>query len=220
MTAPPKLTDSTLTLDSRVAVLTLDRDDVRNALTGTKLTSEIPGRVAEWANQESDVSTLIITGSGSSFSAGGNIKHMHDRTDSFAGDAHALQQSYRDGIQQIALALHRIEIPTIAAINGPAIGAGFDLACMCDLRLAADGAVMGETFIDLGLIPGDGGAWFLQRLIGYQLAAELTLTGRRFDGSEAKRLGIVLEVLPAAELMPVRSSSRPCSRGSRLKPCA
>ena len=92
-------------------------------------------------------------------------------------------------------------VPVIAAGNGPAIGAGFDLANMADLRLAADNAKFGETFLNLGIIPGDGGAWFLQRLIGYQKAFELTLTGRVIDANEAKQLGIVMDVVPADQLM-------------------
>jgi enoyl-CoA hydratase/carnithine racemase len=100
----------------------------------------------------------------------------------------------------MALAMDRLEIPSIAAINGPAVGAGFDLACMCGLRLAADDATMGETFVNLGIIPGDGGAWFLQRLVGYQRAAELTFTGRTMEAGEVKSLGIVLDSVPAAQL--------------------
>ena len=105
------------------------------------------------------------------------------------------------GIQQIPLAMEAAEIPVIAAINGPAIGAGFDLACMCDLRLVSSTAVMGETFVNLGIIPGDGGAWFLQRLIGYQRAAELTLTGRLVSAQEALSLGIALEVTEPDQLL-------------------
>jgi enoyl-CoA hydratase/carnithine racemase len=201
MTELPDLQDSTLSVQDRVATLTLDRDDVRNALTGTRLSAEIVA-VAGWLNTTDDVSVLVITGGGKSFSAGGNVKHMRDRVDSFAGDAYTLQRGYRSGIQQMALAMHRLELPTIAAVNGAAIGAGFDLACMCDIRFAADGATLGETFVNLGIIPGDGGAWFLQRLIGYQRAAELTFTGRLFEAAEAKALGIVLDVLPPQELLP------------------
>ena len=201
MTDAPQLTDSTLAVVDRIATLTLCRDDVFNALTGTRLAAEIAA-VGAWLNASEDGSVLVITGAGRGFSAGGNVKHMRDRAGDFAGDAYALQRGYRHGIQQMALAMHRLEVPSIAAINGAAIGAGFDLACMCDFRLAVEGALMGETFVNLGIIPGDGGAWFLQRLIGYQRAAELTLTGRRFDATEAREMGIVLEVLGAGELMP------------------
>lgn len=197
----PQLQDSSLTFEKRVAVLTLQRDDVRNALTGTALIEDIIKTVA-WANVEQSVSVLIITGAGKAFSSGGNIKEMQERSSSFAGSALEIQDHYRRGIQQISLALHKAEIPVIAAVNGPAIGAGFDLACMCDLRIASRRASVGETFINLGITPGDGGAWFIQRLIGYQRAAELTFTGRVVEADEALRLGLFLEIVEPDQLMP------------------
>ena len=200
MSELPPLTDSDLAIEGRVATLTLNRDDVRNELTGTALAREIVA-VADWLNGEDGISVLILTGAGKSFSAGGNVKHMQARGGSFAGDVYELQNRYRHGIQRMALAMHGLDVPVIAAINGAAIGAGFDLACMCDIRLAATGAPMGETFVNLGIIPGDGGAWFLQRLVGYQRAAELTLTGRVLKAEEAKDIGLVLDVVPAADLL-------------------
>ncbi|MCZ7664379.1 MAG: enoyl-CoA hydratase-related protein [Thermoleophilia bacterium] len=197
----PKLTASSLEIESRVATLTFDRDDVRNELTGTGLVNDIVDSVA-WCNRNAEISVLVMTGAGSAFSAGGNIKDMRDRKGSFGGTPVELQDTYRRGIQQMPLALHGAEIPLIAAVNGPAIGAGMDLACMCDLRIGSTKARLGETFINLGIIPGDGGAWFLQRLIGYQRAAELTLTGRIVGAEEALQLGILMEVVEPDELMP------------------
>lgn len=196
----PQLTDATLTLDNRVAVLTLNRHDLRNALTGSTLIDDIVA-TAEWVNHCEDVSVLVITGAGSAFSAGGNIRDMAERSGDFAGDPAECAERYRQGIQRIPLAMQSVEVPVIAAVNGPAIGAGFDLANMADIRLASDTAKFGETFLNLGIIPGDGGAWFMQRLIGYQRAFELTLSGRIVDAAEAKELGLVLEVVPADELM-------------------
>ena len=199
MTTSPVLIDAQLALDGRVATLVLNRDDVRNELTGTRLVDDIVATI-DWINRNETVSVLILTGAGSAFSAGGNVKHMLQREGSFGGDVDTVQKKYREGIQRMALAMHRVEVPVIAAINGPAIGAGFDLACMCDIRIAAPSAIMGETFINLGIIPGDGGAWFLQRLIGYQRAAELTFTGRLLKAEEAKAIGIVLDVAPEGQL--------------------
>ena len=190
----PKLKDSTLQVKGRVALLTLMRNDVRNALTGTFLADDIVQTV-NWANFEPGLSALIITGDGSAFCSGGNIKDMHDRSGIFSGSPISIQDEYRRGIQQMPLALHKAEIPLIAAVNGPAIGAGFDLACMCDLRIASTRAQVGETFINLGITPGDGGAWFMQRLIGYQRAAELTFTGRVIKAKEALEIGLFLEVV-------------------------
>lgn len=199
MTEMPELNDCSLTIDRRVAVLELERDDVRNALTGTALGKEIP-KVMRWLNSANEVSVVVITGSGGSFSAGGNVKHMRDRQDFFGGTPYEIQDAYRRGIQQIALAMYELEIPSIAAVNGAAIGAGLDLALMCDVRVASEAALFGETFVTLGIIPGDGGAWFLPRTVGYQRAVELALSGRRFDAAEAHDLGIVLEVTRADTL--------------------
>jgi enoyl-CoA hydratase/carnithine racemase len=126
---------------------------------------------------------------------------MQDKSGTFAGSPAAIQERYRLGIQQIPLTIRRADLPIIAAVNGPAIGAGFDLACMCDLRIGSGKALLGETFINLGIIPGDGGAWFLQRLIGYQRAAELAFTGRLVKADEALQLGIFLEVVPPEQLL-------------------
>lgn len=197
----PQLTDCSLELEGRVATLTLRRDDVRNALTGTGLIRDIVQAV-EWANREPQVSVLIITGDGSAFCAGGNVKEMQQRSGDFGGSPMEIQDQYRRGIQQIPLVLHKAEVPIIAAVNGPAIGAGFDLACMCDIRIASTRAKVGETFINLGITPGDGGAWFMQRLIGYQRAAELIFTGRVLGAEEALQLGLFLEVVEPEQLMP------------------
>ena len=196
----PNLMDALLTLEERVATLTLNRDDLRNALTGTGLIDDIVA-VADWVNRSDDVSVLVITGAGAAFSAGGNVKDMAERGGDFAGNVAEVEARYRRGIQRIPLALQQVEVPIIAAVNGPAIGAGFDLANMADIRIASTKAKFGETFLNLGIIPGDGGAWFMQRLIGYQQAFELTLSGRIVDAAEAKQLGLVLEVVEADRLM-------------------
>ncbi len=198
MSASPELKDCTLAVEGRVATLTFGRDDVRNALTGTAIAADIEDTVA-WANANPAISVLVVTGAGSAFSAGGNVKVMGSGA---RNSAHELQRDYSHGVQRIPRALETAEVPVIAAINGAAIGAGFDLANMCDIRIAAAGAQFGETFLNLGIIPGDGGAWFLSRLTGYQRAAELLFTGRIMKADEALALGLVLEVVPPAELLP------------------
>lgn len=198
MSSLPALKDATLERDARVAVLTLDRDDVRNALTGTALADDICATL-QWAHDDAGISALIITGAGAAFSAGGNIKTMRERA--MASTAAEMAHYYRHGIQQIPRAMRGCEVPVIAAVNGSAIGAGFDLANMCDLRIGSTQAQFGETFINLGLMAGDGGAWFLQRLVGAQRAAELTLTGRIVKAEEAAKLGILLEVTEPGRLL-------------------
>ncbi|MDI6747347.1 MAG: enoyl-CoA hydratase-related protein [Rhodocyclaceae bacterium] len=197
----PTLSDARLQLEERIAIFTLDRDDVRNALTGTALIDDIIA-VADWVNRCDDVSVLVITGAGTAFSSGGNVKDMAERGGDFAGNVAEVATRYRRGIQRIPLALQQVEVPIIAAVNGPAIGAGFDLANMADLRIASDRARFGETFLNLGIIPGDGGAWFMQRQIGYQRAFELTMSGRIIKAPEALELGVVLEVVTPENLLP------------------
>lgn len=199
--AVPQLQDSSLELHGGVALLTFQRDDVRNALTGTALVDDIV-RTVQWANTSAEVSVLVVTGAGAAFSSGGNVKEMQEKSGIFAGGPIDVQNQYRRGIQQVPLALHRAEIPVIAAVNGPAMGAGLDLACMCDIRIASDKALIGGTFINLGIIPGDGGAWFLPRLVGYQRAAEMLFTGRVMKAAEAQQLGLFLEVVEPEELLP------------------
>ena len=194
----PELKDAALAVEGRVAVLTFKRDDVRNALTSTDLVNDIPNAI-EWVNANPEVSVLIMTGEGSAFSAGGNIKTMGERS---KAPPFVLQQNYKRGIQRIPLALEAAEIPVIAAVNGPAIGAGFDMANMCDIRIGSTSAQFGVTFINLGIVPGDGGAWFLQRLLGYQRAADLVFSGRIVKAEEAQQIGILLEVTTPEELMP------------------
>ncbi|MAT94648.1 MAG: enoyl-CoA hydratase [Halioglobus sp.] len=201
MTALPATVDARLEFDAHVATLSFARDDVRNELTGTALVEDICATV-HWANSNPQVRALVITGEGRAFSAGGNVKDIRDGCGIFAGAPARIAEGYRHSIQRMTRALHGLEVPAIAAVNGPGIGAGFDLACMCDIRLGSPAAKFGETFLNLGLIPGDGGAFFLQRLVGYQRAAELTFSGRVIDADEALQLGLLLEIVAAEELVP------------------
>jgi len=200
MPQQPPLSDCQLSTHNGVATLTFQRNDVRNALTSTAIVDDIVATAA-YVNAESSISALIITGGGSAFSSGGNVKDMADKAGDFAEQGCALEQAYRTGIQRMPKAIQSIEVPTIAAINGAAIGAGFDLCNMCDIRIASHNAKFGETFVNLGIIPGDGGAWFLQRLIGYQKAAELTFSGRIIDADEAMQLGLLLKIVAQEQLL-------------------
>lgn len=200
MNSQPTMSDSLLHINNHVATLTLNRNDVRNELTGTQLVSDICNTVS-WINATHDIAVLIITGAGSAFCAGGNVKDIRDKKGMFDGNPALINHNYRHSVQRMSLAMHTAEVPVIAAVNGPSIGAGFDLACMCDFRLGTPATRFGETFINLGLIPGDGGAWFLQRLIGYQRAAELTFSGRIINAEEALQLGLLLEIVEPEKLL-------------------
>src|SRR5690606_5941503 len=112
-----------------------------------------------------------------------------------------LRDNYRNGIQTIPLALYDLDVPVIAAVNGAAVGAGLDLACMCDIRIASDQAVFAERFVKLGIVPGDGGAWLLPRVIGMPKASLLAFTGRTIDAATALDWGLVTEVVPGDQLL-------------------
>lgn len=178
--------------------LTLDRTDFRNAWSDEMIRSFHAALDAVEADPACRV--LAITGAGSAFSAGGDLKAMRDRSGMFAGDAMQLRERYHAGIQSIPRHMARFSKPVIAAVNGAAIGAGLDLTCMCDIRVAADRAKFGSTFVRLGLVPGDGGAALLMRVVGHSMATELVLTGRIIDATEAQRIGLVTHVVPRDEL--------------------
>ena len=183
-----------------VLILTLDDPPTRNALHGDDLFRAFE-EIARQANDDLDVRAVVLTGAGLAFSSGGNVRDMRDRTGMFGGAPQEIAEQYRKGIQRIPRALHSLDVPALAAVNGPAIGAGCDLACMCDLRIASERAVFAESFVKVGIVPGDGGTWLLPRIVGYARAAEMAFTGEMIDANEALTLGLVSRVVPSAQLM-------------------
>jgi enoyl-CoA hydratase/carnithine racemase len=184
-----------------VVTLTINRPESRNPL-GEPGDGDLFADAAAAINGDRDVRCVILTGAGSAFSAGGNLKAMRERSGGFAGPGVHVRDHYRHGIHRMVRALWEIEVPMIAAVNGPAIGLGNDVACLADTRIAADTAVFGATFLRVGLVPGDGGAWLLPRVLGMARAAELLYTGDTIDAATACAWGLVSAVVPAAELLP------------------
>jgi len=187
-------------IKDRIATVTLNDPDRRNPITGSDMIDQM---LAAFAAVEAnrDVSVMILTGAGSAFCAGGDIKEMADPDSVFRKSPLDAAESYINGIQRVPLALYNMDIPTIAAVNGAAMGAGCDLTMMCDMRVASERAKFGEVFLNLGIIPGDAGSWFLLRRLGHQRAMELTFSGRIVEAEEALELGMVLEVTPHDQLM-------------------
>ncbi|MBS3759437.1 MAG: crotonase/enoyl-CoA hydratase family protein [Desulfobacterales bacterium] len=183
-----------------VATLTLNRPDIRNAITGKEIIAEVEDAVGR-VNADPDCRVLIITAVDPSFSAGGNVKDMAEKKGMFAGTPAQVMEGYRENIQRIPLAVYGCGVPTIAAVNGPAIGAGCDLSLMCDMRIASRRAKFGETFVSVGLIPGDGGAYFLPRVVGMARACELTFTGDVIDAERALEIGLINYCVGHEELM-------------------
>ena len=193
---------SLLTLEKRghIAILTLNRPDAMNALGAPGDGDEVQ-RVCEEVNSDQDVRCVILTGAGRAFSAGGDVKAMKSREGAFAGNGVSIRDGYRKNIHRIVKSIYGLEVPSIAAVNGAAIGLGCDVACMTDIRIAADSARFGVTFLKLGLIPGDGGAWLLPRTIGMSRASELLFTGDVISADQACEWGLVSKVVPHDQLM-------------------
>ncbi|OBI40839.1 crotonase/enoyl-CoA hydratase family protein [Mycobacterium sp. E796] len=181
-------------------VWTISTPGAGNAITGHDFIAAFEAAVDD-ANADTSVRAVILTGEGKIFSAGGNVKEMADREGMFGLDPLDQRRAYVNGIQRIPRALSRLEVPLIGAINGAAIGAGCDLALMCDIRIASERASFAESFVQLGLIPGDGGTWFLQRAVGYERAAEMTFTGERVDAATALQWGMVSRVVAHDDLL-------------------
>jgi 2-(1,2-epoxy-1,2-dihydrophenyl)acetyl-CoA isomerase len=142
-----------------------------------------------------------LTGEGDCFCSGGNLKDMREKKGMFGGTVGEIAAQYQAGIQRIPRSLYRLDLPLIAAVNGPAIGAGCDLACMCDIRIASERAVFAESFLKIGIIPGDGGTWFLPQVVGFSRAAEMLFTGDSLDAGAARSIGLVSKVVASEDLM-------------------
>ncbi|OZF08834.1 enoyl-CoA hydratase [Rhodococcus sp. 15-1154-1] len=195
------MTEPLLTERRRDAVVwTLNNPESRNPISDIETVEAIEDAVSD-VNRDPSVRVAILTGAGSAFSSGGNVKHMRDKEGMFGGSPAELRQGYRHGIQRIPKALYHCEIPTIAAVNGAAIGAGCDLALMCDLRIASTTAKFAESFVKVGIIPGDGGAWLLPRAIGMARASEMAFTGEAIDAATALEWGLVSQVVEPGDLL-------------------
>ncbi|WP_028226356.1 enoyl-CoA hydratase/isomerase family protein [Paraburkholderia ferrariae] len=182
--------------EGHVALLTLNRPDRLNAFTTPMV--QLWAELLERAEADSNIRAVVVTGAGRAFCTGGDTQEMGA---SESNTPLTIKRRLTDGVQRIPLQLERMVKPVIAAVNGLAIGAGMDLALMCDVRFAADNAKMAESYARIGLVPGAGGAWFLPRLVGTAKALELFWSAENIDASEALRLGLVNQVHPGDELL-------------------
>jgi enoyl-CoA hydratase/carnithine racemase len=182
-------------VNGHIATITLNRPDAKNAFS--------PEMISLWrehleeAKNDDGIRVVIVTGKGDTFCSGGDIRDMADgKLKSWD-----MKRFLWDGVHRIVLTLEDLDKPVIAAINGAAMGAGMDMAIMCDLRVCSDKAKLAESYIMMGLVPGDGGAYFLPRLVGVSKALELLLTGEVVNPEEALRLGIINRIVPHGSLM-------------------
>jgi 2-(1,2-epoxy-1,2-dihydrophenyl)acetyl-CoA isomerase len=182
------------------ATITITRPDSLNAL-GQAGDGAVFASLCADINADRNIRCAILTGEGRAFSAGGDVKAMKERAGAFSGSPADIREAYRGNIHQIVKSLWNLEVPLISAINGPAIGLGCDVACLGDIRLASSTARFGVTFLKLGLIPGDGGAWLTPRIVGWSRACELLFTGEIIDAQTACDWGFVSRVVAPEALM-------------------
>jgi 2-(1,2-epoxy-1,2-dihydrophenyl)acetyl-CoA isomerase len=183
-----------------VLIWTLDREARLNALPDLNDGDEVAA-ACERVNADPSVRCVVLTGAGRAFSVGGDLTAMRDRRDLFEGSGAAIRERYRRVVHRIVRSLYGLEVPLIAAVNGPAMGLGCDIAGLGDIRIASDRASFGVPFLKLGIIPGDGGSWLLPRNIGYARAAEMLFTSQSIDAETAERWGLVNRVVAHDRLM-------------------
>lgn len=191
-----------ITEEKRGAILiwTLDREARLNALPDLGDGDEVAA-ACERVNADPSIRCVVLTGAGRAFSAGGDLTAMRDRRDLFEGSGAAIRERYRRVVHRIVRSLYGLEVPLIAAVNGPAMGLGCDIAGLGDIRIASERASFGVPFLKLGIIPGDGGSWLLPRNIGYARAAELLFTARSIDAATAAEWGLVNRVVAHEDLV-------------------
>lgn len=198
MTYQNKYPDLLVEKENHLLWITLNRADSSNAFSLDMIKS-LTGVLKE-ANFDDEIRVVIVTGAGKNFCAGGDIKDMENKMGMFAGDSNKLRELYMNGIQQIPLTMNQMQKPIIAMVNGAAIGAGCDFSCMCDMRVASTKAKFGETFSKLSLVPGDGGTFFLQRVVGLPKAMEMFFTGDIYSAEDAYNFGLVNILVDESEL--------------------
>jgi 2-(1,2-epoxy-1,2-dihydrophenyl)acetyl-CoA isomerase len=176
-----------------IATLTMNRPEARNAL-DIRMREELVEALDE-IERDPAVRAVILTGAGGHFSAGGDVKTMAARRHTAAEGRERVEL-----LNRFVLRLFNFPKPTIAMVDGFAVGAGCNIALGCDMIVASDRAKFGEVFLKIGLVPDGGGTWLLQRLVGLAKAKEMVLTAEIIDAVEALRIGLVNRVVPAAEL--------------------
>ncbi|WP_144637560.1 enoyl-CoA hydratase-related protein [Bordetella genomosp. 13] len=176
-------------------VLTLSLDEPATGNAMSVAMAQALAQALEGANAMPDVHCVLLRSTGTYFCTGGNVKDMEQGSDLMQGSITEVRDRLKRTLHRVTHALQALQVPSIAAVNGAAVGAGCDLALMCDLRVASGRATFAESFLRLGLVSGIGGAWFLTRIVGKAKALELTLTSEFIDAPTALRLGIVSHVV-------------------------
>jgi enoyl-CoA hydratase/carnithine racemase len=185
--------------DGPIVTITLNNPDRRNGLSPDMVDALVAMLVR--LQEDPQARCAILTGAGAVFCAGGDPRRMLEPGLYPDMSTEQIRRFYQTGIQRLPTAFLALDVPIIAAVNGPAVGAGCDLACWCDMRIASSAATFASSFVKLGLVPGDGGAWLMPRIVGSANAAQMLLTGDTFDAVAAQRMGLVSEVVSPEALM-------------------
>jgi enoyl-CoA hydratase/carnithine racemase len=197
--APPELETMRIEVEGEIATLTLARPDAFNAM-NPQMIGEMTVAFA-WFADRAPLRALIVTGEGRAFSAGGDVNWFRKGVEEEGFDLPSDVRRGAEVLHQGIIDLRRIPYPVIAAVNGPAAGAGFSLALACDFRIAADSAFFAPAYGRIGASPDGGMTYFLPRVVGPSRALEILLTDPNMPAEDAKAEGLVTEVVPAGELM-------------------
>lgn len=198
------MSDLIFSVESGIATITLNRPDSINAFSGEML--ELWIEALETVRDSDEIRVLIVQGNGRGFCSGGDIKEMISGRGFYKSDEDQIstglkrKNSLWKKVQRIPLLLQEIDKPVIAKLHGIAFGAGLDMALMCDIRIAAASTKMSESYVKVGIVPGDGAAYFLPRLVGTDKALHMLWTGEIFEAKEAKEMGLVTFVVEDDEL--------------------
>lgn len=186
--------------EGHVATLTLNRPAKLNAYSEV-MVHELLSALAT-ARDDDEIRAIIITGAGRGFCSGGDISPDFQYPARYRGHRMEAMLEMRENMHQLVTFLRRLDKPTIAAINGPAVAGGLTLALCCDFRIAAESARLGDTSLKFALIPDEGGAYLFPQFMGLENALKMSLFAEVYPAQQAKKLGLVTEVVPDEELLP------------------
>ena len=183
--------------EGHIATITMNRPEMMNAL-NLQMLQEMVAAIDEIARND-DVRVVVLTGAGRVFCSGADISEG-GKASGLSGTPVEMHRNLRDSYQKVALGLQRLDKPTIAMVNGAAVGAGCDFAFACDMRVGSEKARFRNGFVKVGLIPGGGGTWLYTRLMGLGRGLEFLFTGDFLEAEEAERIGVLNKIVPAEDL--------------------
>jgi enoyl-CoA hydratase/carnithine racemase len=203
------------TKDDGIAIITLNRPQVLNAFTPVMIDEWV--RAIEATKLDPEVRVVIVTGAGRGFCSGADVRSFREREHTDGNPVVDGRYWLQHSVHRVPLALRTLDKPYIAAVNGPAAGAGMDMASMADLRIASETATFTMSYVNVGIVPGDGGCYYLPRLIGVARALDLIWTGRTIDAQEALQIGYVSQKVPPDQLMDTATTyAKKLARGPQV----